>query len=114
LRGDEIRACWELAAELPEAPVAIARQPFPTTPDDDFDRTPVRRLEFVEVAPSAGATVNAGRRPRRRGAAASSPTRGSATARAGMATGAAGLDEDRAIRAASTEPRWSLWSDDEV
>jgi hypothetical protein len=31
-----------------------------------------------------------------------------------MATGAAGLDEDRAIRAASTEPRWSLWSDDEV
>ena len=49
LRGDEIRACWEAGAAAAEAGSTTGARPPIVRADDPDDRTPVRRLEFVEV-----------------------------------------------------------------
>ena len=69
LRGDEIRACWEASAAPSDPPdVGAARRSFRTPSDVDDDRTPVRRLEFVEVRPQRRRRPDA--RPQRAGSAA--------------------------------------------
>jgi len=54
LRGDEIRACWEAST----VPVEVAPTPGEHRPIAPLhvveDRTPVRKLEFVEVGSSSG------------------------------------------------------------
>ena len=83
LAGDEIRACWEAAAPLPE--VTDPHAPRPVTDADD--RTPVRRLEFVEVGARSVVAVAA-------------------------ATGeAAPIDLAPVPMPAIGEPGWSLWGD---
>ena len=63
LPGDEIRACWEGGPASRRAPAAgLPNRPRPTDLPDD-DRTPVRKLEFVEVRcsrPAASATAGDG------------------------------------------------------
>jgi hypothetical protein len=94
LRGDEIRGCWEASALPIEQPAGPAVQFDPTPADLDDDRTPVRRLEFVEVRPAAVAT-------RRRSGAKIKVA----------AAVAVPADSEAAHVATSTEPRWSLWGD---
>jgi hypothetical protein len=95
LRGDEIRACWEARAETPEAPASGIPRSAPTPATFVEDRTPVRRLEFVEVGVSAG-------RPSRK-----------------PAGGAVAVEDDIPAEAATLlepgppETRWSLWGDAE-
>jgi hypothetical protein len=89
LRGDEIRACWEGGgAAITDSPAAGIPRSAPANGLDD-DRTPVRRLEFVEVLSSDGA------------------------ARDKLATtaadGAPPADPPVDIRAPG--PSWSLWGD---
>jgi hypothetical protein len=102
LRGDEIRGCWEAADVLPEADVG--RPPVRSyRPDDvDLDRTPVRKLEFVEVRSGPG--KGSRRRPAPTGA--------------GAVDGTASVDDapeatDAAVMplAGPTETSWSLWGD---
>ena len=88
------------------------------------DRTPVRKLEFVEVGSSPAA-------PRRRpaagaGAGGVAGAAGGVAGAAGGVAGAAGAGPETAVSAetpvsaeylvptALGEPRWSLWSDAEV
>jgi hypothetical protein len=94
LRGDEIRACWDPSVASVDDPSDTVRRSIPAPLDADGDRTPVRKLEFVEVDP---APVKARRR-----AAGSEP----GTTEPGVA------DLPPAITPG--EPRWSLWSDAEV
>ena len=49
LRGDEIRGCWEAALTPVETTATPVRRTPPAAPEVVLDRTPVRRLEFVEV-----------------------------------------------------------------
>jgi hypothetical protein len=96
LRGDEIRACWEAAAPLPEVTDPTPRRAV----TDDPDRTPVRRLEFVEVP-----TGPEPHRLRRRNASRST---GGRTAPA-AADVQGPIEEPVAV--GPSEPRWSLWGD---
>jgi hypothetical protein len=90
LRGDEIRACWELAGTGAEA-AADARLAGPPS------GTSVRKLDFVEVPSS---------RP------ASQP--GTAAAPPNTADRTAGIVGSIPPNPAAVEPRWSLWGDPEV
>ena len=98
LRGDEIRACWESRAEVPEAPAAGIPRSAPTPATFIEDRTPVRRLEFVEVGSLAG---SGGRRSRK----------------AAGASVAVAIEDDVAAEPPNLpepgppETRWSLWGD---
>ena len=67
------------------------------------DRTPVRKLEFVEVG---SGTLKARRRP----AAAAEVGR----AGVGPRTAEAALDNETPLPVNTGEPQWSLWSDVEV
>jgi hypothetical protein len=89
LRGDEIRACWEGGTAITDSPAAGIPRSAPATGLDD-DRTPVRRLEFVEVRSGTGA-------PRGKTAA---------TAAADDARPA-----DPPVEVRAPEPTWSLWGD---
>ena len=102
LRGDEIRPCWEARPDVPEAPAAGIPRSASTPAAAVEDGTPVRRLEFVEVA--TGARVA----PARVAAAAAAP--------GAPPPLAAALDEQPDAAPASTavpapETRWSLWGD---
>ena len=66
-----------------------------------LDRTPVRKLEFVDIDPTPI------RQPRRR-----ATTGDAATAADGAVSDAVELTAPSSIDAG--EPRWSLWSDAEV
>jgi len=105
LRGDEIRGCWEASGTPAEAVPGTGLRPSPGLADDGPDRTPVRRLEFVEVR-------SASVRPRTRTASAKK------TAAAMAATGAPGCPEvgdddavDPPLPILPVEPGWSLWGD---
>jgi hypothetical protein len=99
LRGDEIRACWEAST----VPIEVAPTPVEhraTTPLHVVeDRTPVRKLEFVEVGPAPAA-------PRRR-----RPAAGPGSAAAALETA---ISSEPLGPITPGEPRWSLWSDAEV
>jgi hypothetical protein len=118
LRGDEIRGCWEAAVvPLEEASAPIRRTP-PVAPEIVLDRTPVRRLEFVEVGGAAPAKTA------RRSPATAKPGRGSTPQPTPVTSGGRVVpaDDDPAIgpipapnanQRGSAEPRWSLWGDGE-
>ncbi|HEV8401922.1 MAG TPA: hypothetical protein VGQ31_02675 [Candidatus Limnocylindrales bacterium] len=87
-----------------EAPIAPIRVPPPRSLDIILDRTPVRKLEFVDIDPTPI-------RPQRRRPATADRTT--------PAAGAEGPASDVAELAAAGsvdpgEPRWSLWGDAEV
>src|SRR4249919_30864 len=103
LRGDEIRACWEARAETPEAPAAGIPRSAPTPAAFIEDRTPVRRLEFVEVGSGAG--IASGRPSRKASAAA-------AASKAGIETEVGG-EPASVAEPGPPETRWNLWGDAE-
>jgi hypothetical protein len=112
LRGNEIRACWEAAIPIPDEPDVIPSRPVPTTPAAPIvvpDRTPVRKLEFVEVG--TGRPIGEGRPARRR---ASPPEVTAVVASASGASVAAAATDTTKLQPGPDEPRWSLWSDGEV
>jgi hypothetical protein len=117
LRGDEIQGCWEAAALVPEMPDAARTRPRPAIVDLDLGRTPVRRLEFVEVgAPLAEEPEHRLRRRKpetavraTRSVDAAAPVTPVATA-----TDLSVVPETIRPQQGSTEPRWSLWSDGEI
>ena len=83
------------------------RRPASTSLDIALDRTPVRKLEFVDIDPTPV-------RPSRRrvsggqtGAAGASATTADAAVSDAMEVGAASSMDPG-------EPRWSLWGDAEV
>jgi hypothetical protein len=98
LHGDEIRACWETAAVPSEAVATGGAGGHPRADDPDMDRTPVPKLDFIEVRSTPV-------KPSRR----STPT-----VAAGAATAAAlnGGDETP-VAIGAVEPGWSLWGDAE-
>jgi hypothetical protein len=107
LRGDEIRGCWDAATTPVEVGAAAGSRPAPRYDELDADRTPVRRLEFVEVRTSPA---------RSRGRTATTP--GTATAQPSATAGAAGSAEadapdpdGRPIQVSTVELGWSLWGD---
>ena len=121
LRGDEIRGCWEAAVAASEVPTTPVHRTPPAAPDMDLDRTPVRRLEFVEVRTTTGSPVT-GRRPApaaRKRATSPGPVSVTASSRPGGADGnglGIAIDDTPAPDANQRgpgEPRWSLWGDAE-
>jgi hypothetical protein len=103
LRGDEIRACWE-ASMAPTEVVPTPGERRPTMPLHVVeDRTPVRKLEFVEVRPARPTATTGARRRRANadpGVAADGPE--------------AELSAEPLVPVTPGEPRWSLWSDAEI
>jgi hypothetical protein len=95
LKGDEIRACWEAGFEPVELPVVSSAATGSVADDGLRDRTPVRRLEFVEVSPGPA---------RARGRVAGTAAKG-AESEVAMAADPA--------PAPAPEPTWSLWGDAE-
>jgi len=123
LSGDEIRGCWEAAITQPEALEPVRSRPMPAAIDMDPDRTPVRRLEFVEVRASASRDAEPEHRLRRRKPDHATRSAPPVTATAGdelaMATVVASMAtpvpaETVRPQPGSAEPRWSLWSDGEI
>jgi hypothetical protein len=121
LRGDEIRGCWEAAIPQPEAPEPVRRRPMSAGVDMDLDRTPVRRLEFVEVGASLDAEPEHRLRRRKPDHATRPALPVTSTADDELAVGSVAVS--RSIPAApetvrpqpgSAEPRWSRWSDSEI
>ena len=125
LRGDEIRGCWEAATSQPETPEPVHRRPLPATIDMDPDRTPVRRLEFVEVGANLDAEPE--HRLRRRKPehatrqvppvatnADDEPVLATVATNARIGTSAPADPETVRPQPGSAEPRWSLWSDGEI
>lgn len=120
LRGDEIRGCWEAAVAPPKVPEPVRRRPLPAGVEMDLDRTPVRRLEFVEVGASLEPEPE--HRLRRRKPEHATRPRPSVTtttenelALAAAATNpSATPSETVRPQPGSAEPRWSLWSDGEI
>jgi hypothetical protein len=108
LRGDEIRACWEALAAAAESGATTGARPPIVRADDPDDRTPVRRLEFVEVrstpvdARSAPPSTRRARRAKR-----------AAPAIAGSDDPAA-VSPSPGVPAVSALPAWSLWGDAET
>jgi hypothetical protein len=100
LRGNEIRACWE-ATTVPIEGAPGGPVPWvPAAPDPADDGTPVRKLEFVEVA---GGPIT---KPRR------TPV-GAPTAEA-EAEAQAFAPAEPPPAFSPGEPRWSLWGDAEI
>ena len=123
LSGDEIRGCWEAAITQPEALEPVRSRPMPAAIDMDPDRTPVRRLEFVEVRAKASLDAEPEHRLRRRKPDHATRSAPPVTATAGdelaMATVVASRTtpvpaETVRPQPGSAEPRWSLWSDGEI
>jgi hypothetical protein len=92
--------------EQPSGP-AIRFEPAPFALDED--RTPVRRLEFVEVRSEEVAVAEAGAGAARRRARATAKT--PVGAPAGAAVGPLPSPSEPRVTATSAEPRWSLWGD---
>ena len=89
-----------MPAEDSDAPV---QRPVARSLDIVLDRTPVRKLEFVDIDPTPV------RPPRRRAAT------GEAGAPVGTATATdAAISDGAASSFDPGEPRWSLWGDAEV
>ena len=105
LRGDEIRACWEARNESDEAPAAGIPRSAPTPATYVEDRTPVRRLEFVEVGAGTG---GGGRAAEKRSVERSRPM---AEAEAEAVTSEAPFDVPPTFEPGPPETRWSLWGD---
>jgi hypothetical protein len=100
LRGDEIRACWEAATTPIEVVPADPERRLPPAYQPIDDGTPVRKLEFVEVAATPA------KAPLRSPARTHSPT---------PEADAAGLTPAQTPAPVTPgEPRWSLWGDAEV
>jgi hypothetical protein len=96
LRGDEIRACWEAGTASSDSPAAgIPRSAAANGLDDD--RTPVRRLEFVEVRSGAGVPP---------GKATTTKADGRPGSTVGMST-----PDDPPVEVRAPDPGWSLWGD---
>ena len=84
---------------------------MPTTPAAPIvvpDRTPVRKLEFVEVG--TGRPIGEGRPTRRR----SSPPEVAVATNASVAGVTTTETETTKLQPGPDAPRWSLWSDGEV
>jgi hypothetical protein len=121
LRGDEIRGCWEAAIVPLEGTTTPVHRTPPVAPDIEFDRTPVRRLEFVEVATTAPVTKPSGRRaptpsPRKRHGSSDPVAVAAASSSSGPPRDGVDVEETAALNAnqrGSGEPRWSLWGDAE-
>jgi len=96
LRGVEIRACWEAPVAVAEAPPVVGRRTGLAPLNVVQDRTPVRRLEFIEV-PSTQTRA-------RRRAAPTSPTEPGADH-------GASPEREAPIAGNPAEPGWSLWGD---
>jgi hypothetical protein len=112
LRGNEIRGCWEAAVPVPDEPDATPTRPVPTSPAAPVvipDRTPVRKLEFVEVG--TGRPIGEGRPARRR---AATPGIGPGPSPASFAAVTSSLTGTTELQPGPEEPRWSLWGDGEV
>jgi len=107
LRGDEIRPCWEARTEGDEAPAAGIPRSAPTPATYVEDRTPVRRLEFVEVGASVVGSGRAGER-RSRNRAGEDGEIEPAEVRSDAAFA---LEASGAIEPGPPETRWSLWGD---
>ncbi|MEP6638814.1 MAG: hypothetical protein ABJC39_05640 [Chloroflexota bacterium] len=107
LQGDEIRGCWEpavaLAGALSTGVVTLASPP----PDPADERTPVRKLEFVEVR-----TLTS--RARGRSAAGAGVTKSAGEPGHASAGSELGDAEPPASVLAPAEPGWSLWGDAEI
>ena len=120
LRGDEIRGCWEAAIAPPEGSATPVHRTPPIAPDIDLDRTPVRRLEFVEVGTTVPEAKTKDRRATpaaRKRAGALGPVAVAASGVSGNAAdadpGSDGLPAPNMNQRGSGEPRWSLWGDAE-
>jgi hypothetical protein len=105
LAGDEIRACWEATAVPAELPAAAMPRHTESLDGPGSDRTPVRRLEFVEVRSTSPA---ASRKPRRTAAGLAGPSAGDP----------ADDDLDGTADAPAVHrpvaPAWSLWGDSDL
>jgi hypothetical protein len=120
LAGDEIRACWEAAAPAPEvAPVAVR-----PSSESDPARTPVRRLEFVEVRSSVGAAASgaaggvAVAEPvsvsRRRRGVTTRAVEPEPTTDSPPLVAATDAEAEPSLTVRPADPGWSLWSDAEL
>ncbi len=112
LRGNEIRGCWSAATPIADEPDVTPSRPLPTAPAAPIvvpDRTPVRKLEFVEVG--TGRPIGEARPARRR---AASPDVVPVSTSASDATVPGRLTETARLQPGPDEPRGSLWSDGEV
>jgi hypothetical protein len=108
LRGDEIRACWEAGGAAAESGSTTGARPPIVRADDPDDRTPVRRLEFVEVRSTPVEPRSAPPATRRaRRAKRGAPTMAGADDPAGVAP-------SPGVPAASEMGAWSLWGDAET
>jgi hypothetical protein len=122
LRGDEIRGCWEAAIAAPEGTTTPVHRTPPAAPDIDLDRTPVRRLEFVEVGTTAPPARSTGRRAppaqRKRTGVLDPVAVAASSGSGGPAHHAQAIESPvpapNANQRGSGEPRWSLWGDAEV
>jgi hypothetical protein len=92
------------------------------TPELDLDRTPVRRLEFVEVGTTVPVTTTPGRRATQTSRKRAGTLEPVALAMAASSGSGSAADADFAIdgipaqdanQRGSGEPRWSLWGDAE-
>jgi hypothetical protein len=101
LRGDEIRACWEPSGVATEGAGPSVERRTPAAVDAGVVRTPVRRLEFVEVGSAPVTTRRTGGSRHRAGAAA--------TTEAETETGV-----ETPVPVVPSEPRWSLWGETET
>ena len=91
---------------------------MPTVVELDLDRTPVRRLEFVEVRSDPDEEPEH-RLRRRKPEHATRPRPSAADADVAVTAGVTATGEAEAHEAirpqpGSAEPRWSLWSDGEI
>jgi hypothetical protein len=114
LRGDEIRGCWEASALPAEQPVPPAIRFDPTPADLDDIRTPVRRLEFVEVRSESAAEAGAGTGVEAAPVTARRGARAKVKTPVGVSGGNAAAPfqlSDPQVPVTPTEPRWSLWGD---
>jgi hypothetical protein len=94
---------------------------MPAAVDMDPDRTPVRRLEFVEVGVSLDAEPEHRLRRRRPDHATRPASPVSTTADDGLAVTTVAPSRTAPVpvetvrpQPGSAEPRWSLWSDGEI
>jgi len=109
LRGDEIRSCWEAAPPPIDVPAAgVTGVPRHTSVPLELldDRTPVRKMEFVEVPTGSAAA----QRPAAAGPGTRRARRDSHAAAVRPDAETAETDDLPTI-GVPTEPRWSLWGD---
>jgi hypothetical protein len=108
LTGDEIRACWEATASPAEVPAAIIPQHAESLDGPRQDRTPVRRLEFVEVRSSRPA-AGRGSRATTAGQAGRMPASSGADPESDADVG-----EEPPVAHRPADPAWSLWGDSDL